>query len=389
MNKKPGNILKITLLLASTLTMMAGAVISPALPAIKEVFADNPQAEILTKMLVTLPALFVAIFSPIAGFVIDKVGRKNLLLFSLVLYAVSGMSGFFLHSLWWILAGRIVLGVSIAGIMNTIITLVGDYFQGSGRHRFMSLQGAFMGIGGVIYISVAGLLTSINWQYPFLLYLFSVVIAIPTLIYLFEPDIEKEAIGEKSSVVIPGKHTTLFRLIYMVGFTGIVLFFLIPVQVPFLLDAAGINATMIGISISLFSFAQSFSSILYRRLKSFLSFKELFFAAFLLMGSGYIVLAYSQSLSLYITGLMLGGLGTGIFMPNGNLWVITLAPEQRRGRLIGNLTMFSFTGQFLSPILVQPLLAVISLSKVFLLSGLFLLLFACIFLHKRKDESQF
>lgn len=388
MSQQPGKILKITLLLASTLTMMAGAVISPALPAIKEVFAENPQSEILSKMLVTLPALFVAFFSPLAGYVIDKVGRKRLLLFSLILYAVSGMSGFFLHSLWWILAGRIVLGISIAGIMNTVITLVGDYFEGQERHRFMGLQGAFMGIGGVLYISLAGLLTSMHWQYPFLLYLLSVFIAIPAFVYLYEPDVKKEKPGQQARVIIPPAHQKLFRMINLVGFTGIVLFFLIPVQVPFLLDHAGINATLIGLSISLFSVAQSASSMLYRKIKSHCSFKEVFFIAFMLMGIGYVVLAFSETLLFYIGGLMLGGLGTGLFMPNGNLWVITLAPEQKRGRLIGHLSLFSFTGQFLSPILVQPLLGITSLPNVFLLSGLFLVGLSLLFLLNRKEEER-
>jgi uncharacterized membrane protein YhdT len=54
--------LKTTLLLASSLTVMAGALIAPALPKIAEAFEGLPNVVFLSKLLLSIPALFIAVF---------------------------------------------------------------------------------------------------------------------------------------------------------------------------------------------------------------------------------------------------------------------------------------------------------------------------------------
>ncbi|MFC7192738.1 hypothetical protein ACFQL7_24970 [Halocatena marina] len=56
-----------TLLLASMLTIMAGATISPALPAIQREFANAPNAGVLVGLVLTMHGLFIAVGSPSSG----------------------------------------------------------------------------------------------------------------------------------------------------------------------------------------------------------------------------------------------------------------------------------------------------------------------------------
>lgn len=102
-----------TLLLASMLTIMAGATISPALPAIQREFANAPNAGVLVGLVLTMHGLFIAVGSPIIGALADRYGRRWLLLVSTVVYALAGGSGFVLDSLIAILAGRAVLGLRL------------------------------------------------------------------------------------------------------------------------------------------------------------------------------------------------------------------------------------------------------------------------------------
>ncbi|MEM7762019.1 MAG: MFS transporter, partial [Cyanobacteria bacterium P01_A01_bin.40] len=69
---------KATLLLVSTLTVMSGATIAPSLPAMQEHFADVENSALLVRLVLTIPALFIAIGGLFAGQLVDKIGRKPL-----------------------------------------------------------------------------------------------------------------------------------------------------------------------------------------------------------------------------------------------------------------------------------------------------------------------
>jgi MFS family permease len=77
---------------------------------------------------------------------------------------------------------------------------------------------------------------------------------------------------------------------------------------------------------------------------------------------------------------MLSGLGMGMMIPNTNMWVMKIVPPAIRGKEIGKLTTFWFLGQFLSPIIIFPLMNVLSLSSTFMLAAGFLLLMSSSFL---------
>ena len=65
MGKNNRTMLKVSILLASMMTMMANAVIAPALPQINEIFSAVKGAEVLSKLLMTLPALTIALTAPL------------------------------------------------------------------------------------------------------------------------------------------------------------------------------------------------------------------------------------------------------------------------------------------------------------------------------------
>ena len=90
---------KLTLLLVSSLTIMSVITISPALPQMAIAFSNVENAEFLVKLVLTIPALFIAIFSPITGRLIDKYGRLKLLYLSMIIYAIAGTAGYYLKDI--------------------------------------------------------------------------------------------------------------------------------------------------------------------------------------------------------------------------------------------------------------------------------------------------
>lgn len=118
------------LLLISTLTVMSNATIAPALPGLASEFSGTPCADLLVKMLLPIPALFVVIFAPILGWTADKLGRRNQIILSTLMFAISGAAGAKLAGLEAILISRALLGICVAGLMTAITALIADYFSG-------------------------------------------------------------------------------------------------------------------------------------------------------------------------------------------------------------------------------------------------------------------
>ena len=173
---KNPKITKAVLLFSGMMTIMGGALISPDLPRIQAYFAAVPSIAVITPFILTIVALSMIIMSPFIGTLIDKVGKRNIFLASLVLYAIGGSGGIYLDNIWALMVSRVVLAVAIGILTACTLTLAADYFHGRERHEFMGIFTASMSLGGVIFVSASGYLADIGWRMPFILYLFSLIV---------------------------------------------------------------------------------------------------------------------------------------------------------------------------------------------------------------------
>ena len=358
-----------TLLVASTLTVMAGATIAPSLPAMQTAFAGVSNADFLVRLVLTLPALFIVICAPLAGILIDRVGHQRLLLASTVLYAIAGCSAFFLDSIWLILIGRALLGVAVAGIMTSVTTLIADYFTGEKRARLLGLQGSFMSLGGVFFLVFGGLLADVGWRFPFLIYLVSFVLLPFAAFSLFEPArVPRESGKSDASLfgfIFADKNAIL---IFAAACFGMAVFYLIPLQVPFHLgELSRASGAESGMAIACSNFFGALISLRYKQLQARFGFVRIYAAAFALMALGFAVIGAAQSFRVVIIGLAISGLGAGLLLPNASSWLTSIAPETVRGRAVGALTMAFFLGQFVSPFYSQPLVARFGVGNAFLI----------------------
>lgn len=364
---------KATLLLVSSLTIMSMITISSSLPDMSETFSDIPNGQALVKLTLSFPALFIALTAALAGVVIDRFGRLKLLGLALLLYAVGGSSGYWLDNIYLILAGRGLLGICVGISMTIVTTLVADYYEGKARQKFAGLQIAVMSLGGIIFITLGGVLADIHWRVPFLLYLFSLLIIPVSYRFLREPAGTTERKMRHTPVKSP-------PLIWMVFFNVMfmwILFFIIPVQIPFYLKSIGVETnTLIGIAIAASTLFSAISSISYSRISDRYSYRQIFAMGYFLMALAYLAIAFGNSYAMVMLGMLLAGLGMGVMIPNANIWVMQLAPQEIRGREIGRLTTFWFMGQFLSPLVMLPFLEFFSQSQLFyVLAAILFILF--------------
>jgi MFS family permease len=371
---------KLTLLLVSSLTIMAATTIAPSLPAMKQYFeseiVDPDRRNTLVQLVITLPALFIVMGSPIAGIVVDRFGRKPLLLSATIMYGLAGSSGIYLESLTAILVGRAMLGLAVAGIMVSATTLIADYYTGSKRVAFMGLQSGFMGLGGVLFLTLGGILAQQSWHYSFGIYLFAWLIVPLIVLFIFEPRsvepipvrsaLRPDIDAENKSAVPIGVMVVVYGLSTLIQ----IAFYLIPVQMPFFLkNLVGAVPSQTGMAIALCTLFAAIASVNYGRIKQHIEFVTFLPLVFGLMGIGYLLIGQSSNWTQVLTGLALCGMGVGFLMPNMSIWLMTTVPEAIRGRALGGLSTAIFLGQFLSPIITQPFAKFLGLGKVYAIVG--------------------
>ncbi len=382
MTFKNPKLVKITILFISMMTVMAGATIAPSLPEMKRTFIDLESADTLVKLVLTIPGLFIALTAPFSGWIIDRFGRIRLLVSMLLLYAVAGSSGLYLNTLPEIIIGRAFLGIGVGGIMTTAVALIGDYFEGEERRKFLGTQSAIMAFSGTVFISTGGFLADIHWRYPFLIYGLALLAVPLVLIYLKEPEkTPSNSVDGVPEVKIPSIAWT----VYVLAFLGMAVFYMMPVQVPFLIQQiSDVGNTATGLALAFAMFVAGTTSYNYPRFKRRLTHYQIYGISFFTIGVGYTVLSFADSYEMVFPGLMIAGAGAGFIMPNSNLCLVTLASPEMRGRILGLLTTFIFMGQFASPLMFQPVINMTSISEGFLYLSLVMMVLAVISLVRNK-----
>ncbi|MEE3625364.1 MFS transporter [Nitrospirillum sp. BR 11752] len=129
----------VLVVLAGFLPILAIVALSPAVPKIMERFGAVPGVGTLVPLLVTAPGLMIALTSPLMGWVVDRYGRRRLLLWATAVYGFLGIAPYFLDDLKLIIASRLALGMAEAGILTVTNTLIGDYFAHDQRRTWLTI----------------------------------------------------------------------------------------------------------------------------------------------------------------------------------------------------------------------------------------------------------
>lgn len=337
----------IIILLMSIMPIMAIISLVPVLPLLMKEFAGVSGSEFLVPMALTIPALCVALFSPLAGWISDRVGRKNLLVSALLLYAGFGIIPWFLDDLFQIISARIALGVMEAVIMTVATVLIGDYFEGARREKWISLQVAVGSIAAIVLIAVGGGLGEIfGSRGPFLLYLLALPIALAAAIILFEPSIKSTASlndndGFPYKAVLPLVLTTIG-----VG----IIFYSIVVQLGPILQLSGeVTPATIGVAGALTNIAVAVGAFLFNRFKQNAG-PRLLTVGLTIAAIGYAGVSMSTSLFALTAFCVVACVGSGMMLPNMLTWTMGNLPAEMRGRGMGMWTGAFFLGQFAAPL---------------------------------------
>lgn len=147
------------------LDLVGFGIVLPLLPLYAEDFGASPAT---VGALVASFSLMQLVFSPIWGRVSDRVGRKPVLVLSLVGTAVGSLVVGLAGSIWLLFAGRVLDGISGASV-SVAQASVTDVAPPEQRARLLGLLGAAFGVGFVAGPVLGALAALQGPELPFLL----------------------------------------------------------------------------------------------------------------------------------------------------------------------------------------------------------------------------
>jgi len=361
------------MLLIALTTMMSNVAIVTTLPHLKDYFTHTQNIEFLSRMMITLPSLAIAFLAPFLGHLVYNLGRKKSALFALSLFSIAGSSGLFLDTMNLLLFSRFMLGISIAVLMIVSTSLIGDYFQGEARHKFMGQQGIFISLGGVIFVVGGGMLSDINWRYAFGIY--SIGFLLIPLVYIYLKEKVQFSFEEEDNSNI---NSNLF-IIYFLAFLLMLVFYILPTQIPFLImNHFNSTGTMTGAIIATAFIANGIGALTFRKLKIHLSHAQIYILGMLIIGIGFIGIGLVHNVYFFFLTSPIMGFGGGVLMTNMTAWMLNRTHSSQRIHKSGYLTSALFLGQFFSPIVFQPIVSYLNIENFFIVVGVGLLSIVCI-----------
>ena len=313
------------------------------------------------------------VFAPILGRISDKVGRKPVIVFSLIGTAIGSFVTGAAGALWVLFLGRILDGASGASVA-VAQGAVADIAPPEQRARLMGMMGAAFGVGFVVGPALGGLAALGGPHVPFYLAgTIAAVNAVAAMIRLPETKPDTSHITEKhqrGSALSPAlKRFALVGFLAMLGFAGFEATFSIWGQKQFGFTEGSASIVFVFVGVTLVAVQGGLIGSLTEKLGS----RKLLRIGLSLVAVGLLLLGITTTWPLLFVALFLLSLGQGISGPSGGALVAELAPVERRGEAIGYQQSTAAFGRVAGPVMAGALFDHVGIGAPFLVSGLLII----------------
>lgn len=320
---------------------MVGTVIAPSLTGIVE----NLNFSFSPGWLITLPSLGVVVFAPIVGKLLHKTGSYTMLCLGLVPYALLGVAGAYITNDYILMLDRFLLGAATVAVQVSVTSFIADFFTGEKRMKLIAWQGMSIELGGVIFLSIGGILGQWHWQYPFFIYLLAIVCWLLVIKTLFKTIKSDEVVVKQEK-----KESKLaIKTIFYASLLSMVLFFVSFVTLPiYLPKSIGFTESYTGYFMAFISVIAIITASQMPRAVKKIGDGKVVALGFLFFMLGYVTLAFFNSIPLLILSAVFIGTGFGFTIPLLNHMMIEVSAPKNLGKNLGLYSMGVFGGQFLS-----------------------------------------
>lgn len=343
-------------LLSLPLFAMLGAVLmAPLLPRIEAEFAGSPHVDLLVPLMLTAPALCLALLSPAAGALTDRFGARNVVLISLLAYGVAGTAPIYLHSLSAILASRLLVGVAEAGLVTGSTALLGLCFDSDANQKWFALQSFILPLLGSVVVAATGVLADHGWRLAFIVYGISLVALVAglRLVPRARAPLEERAAARGWPPV------RIIVLIACIAIPGSVFFYLGPVQVAYLLAHRGYDAPSTASLVTSIGMIAGPPVVLLTRRMRRLSVGFVIGIGMALMGLGMLLMATGRTPTIIAAGLVIQQGGGAMMYATAIAYTVSLATAETQGAYSGTFYLIYSLAQFATPFATSAAMALV------------------------------
>lgn len=311
------------------------------------------------------------VFAPILGRLSDRIGRKPVIMISLLGTAVGSFVTGAAGALWVLFVGRILDGASGASVA-VAQGAVTDLAPPSERPRLLGLLGAAFGVGFVVGPALGGLASLGGEHIPFYVAgtvaLVNAAVAWRRLPETRPADVRRAA--HEAAKNDTGAKVRLWGLA-VAGFTAIVAFsgfeatFSLLAGDRFRLTEAGVAAIFVGVGVVLVAVQGG----LIRPINAKIGTQRSLQVGLVLNSAGLVVLAFAETWPLLIVALALLTVGQGLVTPNLSSLVSGRVPDHRRGEALGFQQGVNAFGRVAGPALAGVLYDHVAIGSPYLVGG--------------------
>lgn len=331
------------LLLANVNAALGTVLVSPMLEALTGPFGVS---EVEAGLMITMFTAPSVIGIPLVGILADKYGRKPILVTGLLLFGLAGIGIAFVTNFQIALGLRMVQGIGYAGITPIVITSIGDLYSQDQEATAQGLRFTSSGAIQATFPLLAGVIVTIAWQYPFLLYAIALPIAGAVFFWLEEP-----ARAETDGGTGGGSHglRSYVRDLFWVLKHPRVISVMIAIAIPAFLyigflaynsflvvRVLGETPREAGALITVVSLVYGTAASQAGRITAFFGSRAIpLVGANVMMGVGMGAFALAPSMPIAYSGVAIMGVGTGLAFSLLRSVITGLAPKDLRGGLVG------------------------------------------------------
>ena len=367
----PGRTVKAALLACGMFTTLG--LFSPGLvlPQIEREFASMPSAGLLTQLVGGAASFAFAIGAPVAGALVSRVGCRAVIMPALVLFALFGTAPTVLNDLWAIIATRVLLGLSLAGIFTGALSGIGC-LPAESRARMFGLFAVVGGVTAIVMFPAIGVLARIEWRLAFMVYL--VALMMLPLAWRLPPALGRasrvEELAERLDAgAAPLLSPAMLGLLGLAALSGMAMF-ISPMLAPLYFASLGITDTrQLAIPVTLGAVAAVCASAAYGPIQRCLGVKGVSAAMLGVMGVALVVAASVESAVPFTIAIVVHSATLAVIAPNVSASALAFSSPGKGAQAIGLANGVMFGAQLLFPFVASAVRHAAGLAGVFYFFG--------------------